>query len=70
MPLNHARVIVDCVSLLAAYSQKAANTNSGPFLANLAILQIPYQDLFNLADGIVMRLNQTGEVPGRCARRS
>jgi hypothetical protein len=55
--LKHTRVIINRVSLLAAHSPKAANVNGGPILADLAILQISHQDLFKLANGIIMDLN-------------
>jgi hypothetical protein len=63
MLLKYTRVMVDRVSLLAAQSPEAANTNGGPFLTDPAILQISHQDPFKLADDTIMGLNQTGKVP-------
>jgi len=64
---NHARVIINRVSHLAADSHEATNANSRSLLANLATFQISHQYLFKLSNSVVMNINELVEVPHTAA---
>jgi hypothetical protein len=54
--------MIDRVSHLSTDSQETANANGRPLLSKLVTLQILHHYLFKFANGIVMHLNQTGEI--------
>ena len=54
--------MVDCVFCLATYSREVAKKNRGSLLVDLATLQVLHQYPFELPNGVVMNLDQIGEI--------